>query len=195
MLTILNSSHLDLCLDLAKNNPGLHKLGNEFYKIITPTDFFNRILTNDYTVGWIENNQLLSISSMRLDGWHWIWDFYGCIKLPYTDWNATKGHLVISNTFQESLKLKLGAVFYTCRDNFPTISSDASGSLKKKLLGWQELIPETTYYHWVDAAKIPTGYVPMYDWQQRIIGDLSVPVPRRLRLGILKQEYREKYIL
>lgn len=194
MLTILNPSHIDLCLDLAKNNPGLHKLGLSFNEIVSPEEFYLSKLTNNYTVGWIEDNQLLSIASMRIQEWTWIWDFYGCIKLPYTNWGKTKGHLVLSELFQESLRRKLPTVIYGCRDNFPTILSDATGNLKKKILSWQALIPEISYYHWVDEAKIPAGTSPKFAWQAYVIGGNTAPIDFRIRAGILKQEYREKYI-
>ena len=69
MLTVLNHSHLDLFLNLKKDNPGQWRLGKEFDNIYDPKDFYFDMLMNkqSYTIGWIEDNRLLSIASLFED--------------------------------------------------------------------------------------------------------------------------------
>lgn len=195
MLTVLNPSHLNLCLELSKNNPGVHKLGVKFNDFILIEEFYLQKLSNNYTVGWIENNQLLSIASVRnfYQPRTWIWDFYGCIKLPYTNWDKTKGHLVISEVFKEVIKNKGNSVVYSVRSDFPALLSNATGNLEKKLSKWHELIPELSYFHWVDEEHISAGTPANNKWMQQLIGSVAI-VDLKIRVGIMKQEYRKQFI-
>ena len=66
MLTILKKEHLDLFLQLKEKSPGIWKLGKTYDSIITPNEFFidRACNSNAYSVGWIENNEMLSMATL-----------------------------------------------------------------------------------------------------------------------------------
>lgn len=197
MLTLLDISHMDLCLELWENNPGLWKLKKDYEDYVEPFDFFYPILTKSFAVAWIEDNKILSMASMYnwLDSDSSCWAFYGNIKTNYLNWEKTKGNLVISEIFKESIRNKKTSVVYLSYQNFPAISINKGKRMMDKLNYWySKKIPEISYYHWVDEARIPANTLPEVTWKQYVMLKMKWPIDLRIRAGILKQEFREKFI-
>lgn len=196
MLTLLEISHMDQCLELWENNPGLWKLKTDYEDYIEPYDFFYPILTNSFALGWIENNKILSMCSMYYwpdsDSAHWA--FYGNIKTSYINWGKTKGNLVLSAMFQESIRMKKTSISYLSYKNFPAMKTNSNIRMRNKLEHWySENIPEVNYYHWVDEAVIPANTLPELTWQKFVSLKIKWPIDLKIRAGVLKQEYREKF--
>lgn len=196
MLTLLKISHMDQCLELWENNPGLWKLKKEYEDYVEPFDFFYPILTNSFAIGWIENNKLLSMASM----FYWpdsdsaTWAFYGNVKTNYVNWEKTKGHLVLSAMFKEAIKMRKTSITYLSYKDFPAMTVNPNIRMLSKLEQWySEKIPEINYYHWVDEAIIPANTLPQHTWQKFIMLKMKWPIDLRIRAGVMKQEFREKF--
>ena len=196
MLTLLDISHMDQCLELWENNPGLWKLKKDYEDYVEPFDFFYPILTNSFAIGWIEDNKILSMASMFdwPDSDSSTWAFYGNIKTNYLNWEKTKGHVVLSAMFNESIKKKKTSITYLSYKNFPAIAVNPNRRIFKKLEYWySEKIPEINYYHWVDEAIVPANTLPSHTWQKFIMLKMKWPIDLRIRAGVMKQEFREKF--
>lgn len=207
MLTILNEGHLELFLDLKKNNPGMWGLGESINDLIDPEFFFKEILlgSNSYTVGWIENEKLLSIASMWEDitSPAWVFNYYCSRKTNFFNYENTKANLVISELFHESLRRKLTSCIMVTRADYQIAGSGSSfnGNTNKKLsLRAKEKIAKMTQiqlpvinqYTWLDEFFVPANTVPRY------FGSLFLnrtwPFDLVVRRAYLKQEYRKDII-
>lgn len=191
--------HLELFLEKEKNNPGMFKLGTDSYKYVDPIEHFTDMCTNKnkWTYGWIENNQLCSIStglgSPYAPGWVWL--YYSHRKTNFNNFQDLGGDKVISAMFQESINRKLHTAYIVVRHTNPTIISDAKGRMAQRLERWFEIIPELQMYHWVDEAIVPAGTEPKYSFYRRMTGEgILWPVDLRIRCGVLKQEHRHLVI-
>lgn len=198
MLTKITHDHLDLFLDLKKNNPGQWKLGEEFDRQIDNVAFFKERMCHEraYTLGWIKNDRLLSITSLFEFNTNasWAWLYYGNIKENYTNFSKTHGLEIIQEMFLEASRRKLSSCVMLVRDNFPSITSDAVGSMKKKIESWHDQVPEIKKYHWVDECKIPADSEAKYEYIKWLMGYKTYPINLRVRLGIIKQEYRQEIL-
>lgn len=198
MLTKLTPAHLPLFLELKKNNPGQWKLGIEFEKLVDHTDLYlNRMCsTRAYTVGWIENNKLMSMSSMwEAEGVPaWAWLYYCNVKINYNNLINTHAVEVMSEMFKESFRRKLSTCYIMVRGNSPSIYSDAKGRMKDKIEEWHEYVPEFKKFHWVDEEKIKPGEQSKYEHVRWMAGGRAWPIELRLRQGTLKQEFREEIL-
>lgn len=188
MLTRITPEHLPLFLELKENNPGQWKMGNDFTKEVDPAHFFNEALIHPkfYTVGYIENNKLLSIASLFEYSHMAAWTIY-YISSVKTEYNSlTKRHLgeCLSELVQESLRRKLTTCYSLVREKFPTTDY----KMQRK---WIEATPELDYYHWVDECKIPANTTPKYEYIRWIMNYRTWPVDLKLRMGMLKKEYRD----
>lgn len=198
MLTQLTPDHLPLFLELKENNPGQWKMGIEYEKLVDHTDFYiNRLCSERaYTVGWIENDKLISMSSMwehKADA-AWVWLYYCNVKVNYNNLINTHAPEVMSKMFKESFRRKLSTCFIMVRGNSPSILSNAKGRMKDKIEEWHEYVPEFKRFHWVDEAKIMPGQESKYDHIRWMAGYRAWPMELRLRKGILKQEFREEIL-
>jgi len=198
MLTQLSTDHLPLFLELKKDNPGQWKLGVEFEKSIDHTTFYLDRLCNKnaYTVGWIENNKLISMSSLWEYGADpaWVWLYYCNIKVNYNNLVNTHAPEVMGEMFKESFRRKLSTCYLMVRGDSPSIYSDAKGRMKDKIEEWHDYIPEFKKFHWVDEAKIMANTESKYDHIRWMAGYQPWPIELRLRKGILKQEFREEIL-
>ena len=190
MLTQITSDHLNLFLELKNNNPGQWKMGHDFTKEVDPTYFFNEALIHPkfYTVGWIEDNKLLSIASMFEFTHMAAWTIYyiSNVKTEYNSLTKTHSGECLSELIQESLRRKLTTSFSLVREKFPTTDY----KMQKK---WIDATPELDYYYWVDECKIPANTLPKYDYIKWIMNHRPWPVDLKVRMGMLKKEYREQF--
>lgn len=195
MLTVLNHSHLDLFLDLKKNNPGQWRLGEEFDNIYDPKDFYANMLMNkqSYTIGWIENDSLLSIASLYEDilSPTWCFMYFTNRKTEFWNYSKVKGDILFSELFQEGFRRKLTSCVILTRRDFKPIHSQTSDRMKKRLEKTVHIqTPEIQLFHWVDEAIIPSDSVPKYLFMQQMLLNRKWPFDFVLRRGILKQEFR-----
>jgi hypothetical protein len=199
MLTKLTPAHLPLFLELKKDNPGQWKLGSMFDEVFPPADFYIYRLCapQAYTVGWIENNKLVSMSSM----WTvnegipaWIWLYYCNVKVNYNNLINTHAPEVMSAMFKESFRQKLATCFMMVRGDSPSILSDAKGRMKDKIEEWHEYVPELKKFHWIDEEKIKANEESKYESVRWMAAGRAWPIDLRLRKGILKQEFREEIL-
>lgn len=197
MITRLTIDHLDLFLELKENNPGQWKLGSDFDKTIDNERFFKERLCseNAYTIGCIENGKLLSITSLYefTASAAWVWLYYCNTASNYLNFSKNQGLVLINEMFLEASRRKLPTCFILVREGFPSITSDAVGRMKDKIASWHDQVPELKKYYWVDEAKLKAGTKPKYQFLQWLIGDVC-PVDLRLRMGIVKQEYRKEIL-
>jgi hypothetical protein len=198
MLTRLTPAHLPLFLELKKDNPGQWKLGSLFDEIFPPADFYIYRLCDPYTytVGYIENNKLISMSSMlEAEGTSsWVWLYYCNIKVNYNNLINTHAPEVMSEMFQESFRRKLSTCYMMVRGNSPSIYSDAKGRMKDKIEEWHEYVPEFKKFHWVDEERIKSGEQSKNANVRWMAADRAWPIELRLRQGTLKQEFREEIL-
>ena len=201
MLTRLTPEHLSLFLELKENNPGQWKLGIEFDKIFSPADLYLQRICAPlaYTVGWIENNKLVSMSTMwTITGGggipSWIWLYYCNAKVNYNNLVNTHAPEVMSEMFKESFRQKLSTCYLLVRGNSPSIYSDAKGRMKDKIEEWHEYVPELKKFHWVDEEKIKPNEKSKYESVNWMSAGRAWPIELRLRKGILKQEFREEIL-
>jgi hypothetical protein len=195
MLTRLTIEHLPLFLELKKNNPGQWKLGEKFFPQWRNEVFYRSTLIaeNTYTLGWIENGSLLSVTSLLeySNNPSWCWLYYGARKQSYTNFQKVGGNIIINEMFAEARRRNLLSCIMLVRDNFPTITSEAIGKMKDKITEWHNLMPEILKYNWVDELKIPAGTESRYEYIRTLMWNRSWPVDLRVRLGYLKPEYRK----
>jgi hypothetical protein len=199
MLTILNHTHLDLFLELKKNNPGQWKLGSVYDETNSPVEFYQNILNHKqaYTVGWIEDNQLKSIATLfeDLDSPTWVLLYYATIKTAYHKWDELKSNLLYSELFQESFRRKLGSCCILTRKDNPAVFSQASAKMKDRLKNkYYKLTPEIEMFDWIDEAIISAGTYPKYRYLQWLMVGQSWPFDLILRRGYLKQEHRKDIV-
>lgn len=198
MITRLTLEHLDLFLELKKNNPGQWRLGSNFDNIVDNVNFFKERLCNEkaYTIGWVEDNKLLSITTLYEFNANssWSWLYYCNLKSNYYNSSNNHGLILANEMFLEASRRKLSMCFMLVRDDWPFIASDAIGSMKKQLEKWFDQIPEIRKYHWVDEARIPANTESNYEYIRWMCGYKSWPLDLRLRLGVLKQEYRKEIL-
>jgi hypothetical protein len=197
MLTVLNHSHLDLFLDLKKNNPGQWRMGEEFDKLYDPKDFYFNMLMNkqSYTIGWIEDNSLSSIASLYEDPASpaWCFLYFTNRKTTFWDYNKVKGDILFSELFQEGFRRKLTSCIILTRRDFKPIHSQTSDRMKKRLEKTVHVqTPEIQLFHWVDEAIIPANTSPKYPFMQQLLLNRTWPFDFVLRRGILKQEFRQE---
>lgn len=195
MITQITLKHLDLFLELKENNAGQWKLGAEVDKIFDNEVFFkDRVCAeNAYTLGWIENGKLLSITTLYqfLPNAAWTWLYYCQIKTKYMNFSKTHGLEIINEMFIEANRRKLSTCYILVKEDFPTITSDAVGNMKKKIYSWHDQVPEIKKYYWVDEDKIPAGTQSQYEYIKWMCNYHAWPTDLRLRMGILKQEFRQ----
>jgi len=191
--------HLPLFLELKKNNPGQWKMGLDFDTQVDNKEFYlTRICSNDfsYSVGWIEDDRLLSMSTLwesKVDS-HWIWLYYCNVKQQFYNLKNVHGHTVISEMFQESFRRQLSTCTFIVRGDSPTIASDAKGSMTKKIQQWHDLVPEIKKFHWVDELTIPAGETSKYEYIRWQMNYKVFPLDLRVRRGFIKQEYRKEIL-
>lgn len=197
MITLITEKHLQLFLDLKKNNPGQWKLGAVFNEAIDDETFFKRLISeNFFTLGYVVDNKLLSITTLyefsQTASWSW---FYYCqVKSNYANFNKTQGLNLVNQMFLEGIKRKLTSCLILVRNDWPLITSDAVGSMKKQIKKYHDQVPEIKKYHWADEAIIPANSEPKYEYQKFLCGYKSWPIDLRLRLGVLKQEFRDEIL-
>lgn len=195
MLTVLTIEHLPLFLELKENNPGQWKLDEKFFPLSQQADFFIDTLcsNNSYTIGWIQHNQLLSVTSLYqyADTPSWCWMYYAVTQGNYKNFQKVGGDIIINEMFVEASRRNLSTCVMLVRDNFPTIISEAVGKMKDKITSWHNLIPEIKKYEWVDELKIPAGTTAKYPYVNNLMFNQTWPIDLRLRLGYLKQEHRK----
>jgi hypothetical protein len=199
MLTILNHTHLDLFLELKKNNPGQWKLGSTYEEIFNPADFYQNILTHKqaYTVGWVEDNQLKSIATLFEDqnSPSWALLYHATVKTLYHKWDEVKSNLVYSELFQESFRRKLTSCSILSRKDNKSVFSQVSDKMKDRLKNkYYKLTPEIEMFEWVDEAVISANTYPKYSYIQWLMGGRSWPFDLILRRGYLKQEHRKDIV-
>ena len=56
-------------------------------------------------------------------------------------------------------------------------------------------MPELEYYNFYTETIIPSNTVPKYDYQHWLMGYKTWPVDLKIESAILKQEYRDKFLL
>jgi hypothetical protein len=197
MLTVLTYEHLDLFLELKKNNPGQWKLGIAFEQTVDNSRFFLERLVSEkaFSVGWIEDGKLLSMSSMHdLDNQTWGWLYYANVAQSYMNFSRNHGLEVINEMFKEAAKRKYSTCVTLVRDDFASITSDAVGKMQKTIASWHDQVPEIKKYHWVDEAKIPANSFSKLFYVSWMMGFRTWPVNLRVRLGFLKQEFRNEIL-
>lgn len=199
MLTILNYTHLDLFLELKKNNPGQWKLGTYFDEMYDPKELYSNLLTHylAYTVGWIEDNELKSVATLFEDPNSPSWSFFYYANQKTSYWNYKKigGSVLFSELFQESFRRKLTSCSILTRQDFKTVHSQTSDRMKKRLENsYYEMTPEIKMFDWVDEAIIPANTTPRYSYMQWLMVQRTWPIDFVLRRGYLKQEYRKDII-
>jgi hypothetical protein len=207
MLTVINSSHLELFLDLKKDNPGMWGLGESINKLIDPEFFFKKILldTHSYTVGWIENEKLLSIASMWEDitSPAWCFTYYSSRKTNFFNYENTKANLVISELFHESLRRKLTSCVMVARADYQIAGSGSSFDgdtnkqmslrAKEKIAKMTQIqLPVINQYTWLDEFFVPANTPPRYF--SDIFLNKTWPFDLVVRRAYLKQEYRKDII-
>lgn len=199
MLTKLTNEHLDLFLNFKKHAPSTWKL-NRLHEKDTPTlvDYYTKILCrhNNYTVGWIENNQLLALSCLvHVNPRVWVWEYFSTVTQNYFSNSLECKFTVINNMFEEAFKRKYGSCVFLCRDNFPSITSDAKGRMRDTIAAWHDKVPEIKKYHWVDEYRIPANTQPSDQDIFVLMGQRTHEITLRVRVGYLKQEYRDDEFL
>lgn len=199
MLTILDHTHLDLFLNLKKNNPGQWKMGSVFDEIYNPTEFYTTILTHrqSYTVGWIEENELKSIATLFEDANSpsWCFLYYANQKMPFWNYSKIKGNVLFSELFQESFRRKLTSCSILTRKDFKTVHSQTSDRMKKRLEDrYYNMTPEIKMFDWVDEAIIPANTIPKYEYMQWLMANRVWPIDFVIRRGFLKQEHRKDVV-
>ena len=207
MLTILNESHLELFLDLKKNNPGIWGLGETFDNTIKADLFFKKSLLHvtAYTVGWIENGVLLSIASMweDVDSPTWVLNYYSSRKTNFFNYKNTNGSLVISELFHESIRRKLTSCLIVTRTDYQIAGSGSnfnsetnkqmSTRAKEKMSRMtQSQLPIINQYTWLDEFFVPANTSPRYF--PNLLFNKTWPFDLVVRRGYLKQEYRKDII-
>lgn len=208
MLTVINETHLELFVDLKKNNPGLWGLDENYEQNLKSDIFFKNVLlaSNAYTVGWIEDDKLMSIASSRENlGWSdWVFNYYSSRKTNIYNYENTKANLVISELFHESLRRKLTSCVMVSRadyqiagsgSNFNSISNSQMSSRAKERIAkmTHRQLPIITQFNWVDECFIPANTLSKY------YGELffyrTWPFDLMIRRAYLKQEHRDNSII
>jgi hypothetical protein len=192
MITVLKPEHLELFLELKREVPGQWKLGPAYDEIVNPKDFYTKTLMHNqyYTIGNIENGKLISISSMIefSDTPTWCFMYHCAINTGYNTLVDTKSHLLISELFEESLRRKLPSGICMVRSNFPTYNA----SMFRK---WRKLVPQLEYYNCYTEAIIPANTIAKYSFQNWLMAYKKWPVDLKIDSAVLKQEYREQFLL
>jgi hypothetical protein len=198
MLIKLTQDHLDLFLELKKDNPGQWKMGKEYEKIVPPEHFFLNVMCGEYaySVGWLEDNKLLSVGTLQeaydWPAWHML--YLSTIKTKYQVFQETKLHLVMSELFQESFRRKLSSCINFTRDDFPLVTSNATGRMREKIHEYHTMIPEILMYDWVDEYDIPANTTPKYEFMNHLMAYQQWPFDLKIRRGYLKQEFRKEIL-
>lgn len=199
MLTQLTLDHLDLFLEFRKFCPATWKLdsvANNSEQILI--DYFTKVLCSErsYTIGWIDNHKLLAVCSLvQINTRVWIWEYFSTIGQSYFSNSLECKFTVINNMFEEALRRKLATCIFLCRDNFPSITSDAKGRMKLEIAAWHDKVPEIKKYHWLDEYRIPANTRPTDNEVFFLMGSRTHPINLRVRIGHLKQEYRDDEFL
>jgi hypothetical protein len=207
MLTILNDTHLELFLDLKKDNPGMWRMNESINDVMDPKLFFKKILLNtqSYTVGWIENKKLLSVASMweDVDSPTWVFNYYCSRKTNFFNYKNTNSNLVISELFHESLRRKLTSCIMITRTDYQIAGSGSNfvGNTNKQMSlrakekiakMTQSQLPIINQYDWVDEFFVPANtlskYFTILFFNKTWSFDLVV------RRAFLKQEYRKDLV-
>ena len=192
MITVLKPEHLELFLELKRNVPGAWKLGQVYDEIVNPKDYYLKTLMHEqyYTVGNIEDGKLISVSSMIefSDTPAWCLMYICAINTGYNTLVDTNSHLLISELFEESLRRKLPTGVCMVRANFPTFNS----SMFRK---WRKLVPQLEYYNCYTETIIPANTTPKYSYQDWLMSYKKWPVDLKIDSAVLKQEYREQFLL
>lgn len=197
MLTVLTLEHLDLFLEFRKQAPATWKLINHIDDQLI-IGYFTNILcgTNNYTVGWIENDRLLAVSCMvPINTRVWVWEYFATVRQKYFSKSLECKFAVINSMFKEALQRKLGTCVFLCRDNFPSITSDAKGSMQKEIASWHDKVPEIKKYTWVDEHRIPANQIPTEPSVYVLMGKTTHQIDLRVRIGYLQQEFRDDEFL
>ena len=199
MLTVLDQSHLDLFIELKKNNPGQWKFGEEFDSEYDPKDFYSNVLMHEhaYTVGYIENGELISVGSLFEDenSPAWALNYYANKKTNYHNSKNMKSNIIYSALFQESLRRKLSSCIIFSRADLPVVYTTASDRMKKRLEdNYYKFIPEIKMFDWVDEYIILANTMPKYQYMQITMRYKTWPVDLMIRRGYLKQEYRQELL-
>jgi hypothetical protein len=199
MLTQLNLDHLDLYLDFKKHAPPTWKLSSFSDHSTQPViDYYTDILCKEknYTIGWIENNKLLAVSCLfHVNPRVWVWEYFSTVAQNYFSNSLECKFTVINDMFEEALHRKYGTCVFLCRDNFPSITSDAKGKMKLAIASWHDKVPEIKKYHWLDEYRIPANTTPTDKNIFFLMGSRTHPINLRVRVGYLKQEYRDDEFL
>jgi hypothetical protein len=192
MITVLKPEHLELFLELKREVPGQWKLGPTYDEKIDPKQYYLGTLMHHqyYTIGIIENDRLISIASMiefeNTPAWALM---YLCaVNTGYNTLMDTKTHLLLSELFDESLRRKLPSGICLVRANFPTFNS----SMFRK---WRKLIPQLEYFNCYTEAIIPANTTPKYSYQDWLMFYKKWPVDLKIDSVVLKQEYRDQFLL
>lgn len=192
MITVLKPEHLDLFLELKREVPGQWKLGPAYDEIINPKDYYLGTLMHEqyYTVGNIENEKLVSIAAMIEfnDTPAWCLMYMCAINTGFKTLTETRSHELVSELFEESLRRKLPSGICLVRANFPTYNY----SMFKK---WRKLVPQLEYYNCYTEAIIPANTTPKYSYQDWLMLYKKWPVDLKIDSVVLKQEYREQFLL
>jgi hypothetical protein len=199
MLTVLDQSHLDLFVELKKNNPGQWKFGENFDNDYDPKDFYSTVLMHKqaYTVGYIENGELISIGSLFEDqsSPSWTLIYYANKKTNYHISKNMKSHLIYSALFQEGFRRKLSSCVIFSRADLPVVYTTASDKMKKRLEdNYYKFIPEIKMFDWVDEYNIPANTMPKYKYMQDMMRHKTWPADLIVRRGYLKQEHRKELV-
>ena len=192
MITVLTPEHLDLFLELKKQVPGQWKLGPAYDDIIDPKNYYLGTLMHNqyYTIGNIENDKLVSIVSMIefTNTASWCFMYMCALNLGFNTLVETKTHLLMSELFDESLRRKLPVGIALFRSNFPTHNYSM-------IRRWSKLIPQVDYYNYYTEALIPANTKPKYDYQNWLMCNKTWPVDLKIESVVLKQEYRDQFLL
>ena len=198
MLIKLTEDHLDLFLELKRTNPGQWKMGKEYEAIVPPHKFFLNGMCNDhaYSVGWLEDGKLLSVGTLLEDPTWPAWNLFylGTIKTRYRVFDETKLHQVMSELFQESFRRKLSSCLNLTREDFPLVTSNATGRMREKIHKYHTMVPEILMYDWVDEYNIPANTTPKYEFMHRLMSYRTWPFDLKFRRGTLKQEFRKEIL-
>lgn len=208
MLTILNETHIELFVDLKRNNPGLWGLDENYEAGLKPDIFFKNVLLGPdrFTVGWIEDDKLLSIASLKENlGWSdWVFNYYSSRKTNIFNYENTKANLVISELFHESLRRKLTACLMISRadyqisgsgSNFNSVANNQMSSRAKERIArmTHRQLPIITQFTWVDECYIPANTISKY--YSELFFNRTWPFDLMVRRAYLKQEYRDNSII
>ena len=192
MITVLKPEHLELFIELKREVPGSWKLGPAYDEIVNPKDYYLGTLMHKqyYTVGNIENGKLVSIASMIEfnDTPAWCLMYMCAVNTGFKTLTETRSHELISELFEESLRRKLPSGICLVRANFPTFNY----SMFRK---WRKLVPQLEYYNCYTEAIIPANTTPKYSYQDWLMLYKKWPVDLKIDSVVLKQEYREQFLL